>query len=395
MSDDPSNDEQLAAAIQALPPEEQEALRAAAFEKVLRRTRVKMNGKVRRLSALRDKVAKQRKLFEAGAFEETARQVPRWQLQESIPGQEIRQGAYKMQLRKWEEAELELDRFGQGTVYSAKQPLISLRGKRRDFAWGIMARSNQAEDLLGGTWAGQDPQAAVEGKELYRDIMRNCHNMELMLVALTSRPLPLAPMRQELAARLERSMQQVLPEGELQPNDKADLKEFISMFDDKRVAAAAWMDKDGCIKEGTHFIFDTTNDAKLMVEAITPGRIREKRTSRICVNKSPLVTAAVFNMFLGEEAIDEEGKKDVGHGFVFVANGFRFRPWEMRQGQYIAEPGPDGRLGFPKPDLEQLQLPVRPTLFQMLEAKTKPLRHMLVGGIRREQRKESRLEAAA
>ncbi len=40
----------------------------------------------------------------------------------------------------------------------------------------------------------------------------------------------------------------------------------------------------------------------------------------------------------------------------------RFRPWEMRPGQYVAAKGPDGRLTYPKPDPQQeecMALPLR------------------------------------
>lgn len=41
---------------------------------------------------------------------------------------------------------------------------------------------------------------------------------------------------------------------------------------------------------------------------------------------------------------------------------FRFRPWEMRPGQYIAATGPDGAPAFPQPDPQQeesIALPLR------------------------------------
>lgn len=40
----------------------------------------------------------------------------------------------------------------------------------------------------------------------------------------------------------------------------------------------------------------------------------------------------------------------------------RFRPWEMRPGQYIAEEGPDGQITFPQPEaMESVGLPLRCT----------------------------------
>lgn len=55
--------------------------------------------------------------------------------------------------------------------------------------------------------------------------------MELTLIALTSRALPLAPTRAALEGRLEASMQRLAGEDELAPGHKADLQRFISMFD--------------------------------------------------------------------------------------------------------------------------------------------------------------------
>lgn len=112
--------------------------------------------------------------------------MPRWQKHLCIPGQALRPGAYKQQLRWWEEAELELvswwvgnvgptltfggtcggmlpvggmagscskrkraparpehaesllqDLFGQGASFSPRPVVGMLGGGRRDFAWGI------------------------------------------------------------------------------------------------------------------------------------------------------------------------------------------------------------------------------------------------------------------
>lgn len=59
---------------------------------------------------------------EVGGYEPQLRDRPRWEVQESIPGEKLRPGAYKMQLRPEEEEELPLVRvtcarwFGQGAL---------------------------------------------------------------------------------------------------------------------------------------------------------------------------------------------------------------------------------------------------------------------------------------
>lgn len=111
-------------------------------------------------------------------------------------------------------------------------------------------------------------------------------------------------------------MQRLSGEAELAPQAKADLQQFVSMFDgecrrqaqkssvqldgeggkvvvlkdrhdcpsriqqrliclcrcpaDKRVARAGWMDGQGNVREGTHFLFSTTPEGHLVTEG---GRV--------------------------------------------------------------------------------------------------------------------------
>ncbi|KAL4438996.1 hypothetical protein ABPG77_006933 [Micractinium sp. CCAP 211/92] len=391
----------IAAEIAKMTPEQRQALHAQALEVFMKRRRVQTaDGKTVSLARLKRRVDELTRRFESGAYDETARSLPRWQVQELTPGHTIRQGAYKMQLREREEAELELDRFGYGVVLSPRPVVGTLLrgtqlGSRRDFAWGIYARTANAERALSGTWAGQDPEKVLEDERFYIDVMRYAHQMELTLTVLTSRPLPLAATRQHFADKLESSMKQLTGKPELPPADKAALTNFISLFDDDRVSQAGWVDaKKGMVKKGTHFLFSTTPEGKLAVEAITPGRLKEKRTSYIGVNPNSLLTGAVFGVFLGPQPIDDIGKRDVGHGMLWAAHGFRFRPWEAKPEQMELDIGPDGQPVLPQPPCEQLELPLRPTVFQMLDEQTKPLRRTLLGGIRRAQRQSARSAAA-
>lgn len=38
---------------------------------------------------------------------------------------------------------------------------------------------------------------------------------------------------------------------------------------------------------------------------------------------SPLVTASLFDAFLGPQPLDAAGKRNVGQGLLWAANGFR------------------------------------------------------------------------
>ncbi len=62
-------------------------------------------------------------------------------------------------------------------------------------------------------------------------------------------------------------------------------------------------------------------------------------------------SGAIFGMLLGKESLDKHGKKDVGHGMLWAANGCRFRPWEEGSG---------GQVTFPQPNAVELaSLPLR------------------------------------
>lgn len=118
--------------------------------------------------------------------------------------------------------------------------------------------------------------------------------------------------------------------------------------------------------------------------AITPGPLAERRTSRIGVNANRLLTASVFDLFLGPDPLDAHGKSSVGHGLLWAANGLRFRPWELTEGSHVAQRTRDGRLAFPAPDPERVEvapLPLRPSMFQLLDSSTQPLRRTLLGGL--------------
>ncbi|PSC74761.1 fatty-acid-binding 1 [Micractinium conductrix] len=385
---------EIEAAVAALTPEQRESLRAEAEEALARRLRVKVDGKPTSLAKLRRRVKEQRRRYESGAYDETVRSVPRWVAQELTPGHTIRQGALKMQLRQREEAQLELDRFGRG-VLTTPRPLVGrVLGPHRDVAWAIYARPNQAEAALGKQWAGRDPQEVLAGENFYLEVLQRAHQMELTLMVLTTRALPLAATRQQFAVKLESTMKSLSGEPELQAEDKAALINFVSLFDDQRLADSGFVDPSkGEVEKGTHLIFSTTPVGDLAVEAITPGRLKDRGTCRVGVNnRSKLLTGAVFGMFLGPEPLDDFGKKDVGHGMLFVANGFRFRPWEAKPGQYLAQQGPDGQLTFPQPEIAQeLDLPLQPAMFQLIEEKAQ---RMLVGSVRCAQRRAARLDAA-
>jgi hypothetical protein len=60
------------------------------------------------LGRLRQRWRAAQRLFDSGALDESVRTLPRWQRDDSLPGELLRPHAHKQQLREEEEDELEL-----------------------------------------------------------------------------------------------------------------------------------------------------------------------------------------------------------------------------------------------------------------------------------------------
>eukprot|EP00887_Chlorella_sp_A99_P006802 scaffold2.g6802.t1 len=358
---------ELFARLDQLSPEERAAVRAFAAEQLMRQRRVKVGGKVMSLKALRDKVLRMKADLDRGVYEESIRTVPRWVLQATAPSTELRPGAHKQLLRKEEEEQLALDRIGQGAVYSASCTMLDRAVQRfnplhkRDFCWGMYARPEEAERALSRRWAGREPDEVLSDGRFYYDILRHCHQMELTLMVLASRPLPLAPLRERLAGQLSDGVA-AASRAEGAETDQADLQRFIRLWDDERLQRGGLVDGRGRVKEGTHFVLTATPRGVLTVEAISAGPLSERVTSVIGTNSNPTVTASLFGLFLGPRSLDEGGRLSVANGMLWAANGGRFRLGAgKRSVQHLA-----GTADAPWPKPQGEVLPASPSLFAFL-----------------------------
>ena len=81
--------------------------------------------------------------------------------------------------------------------------------------------------------------------------------------------------------------------------------------------------------EGTHFILAADPKGSLLAEAITPGPLAQRKTSFIGTAQNPFVTAAVFDVFLGPNAVDPVGRRQTGRGMLWAANGLSFEPGQQ------------------------------------------------------------------
>ena len=57
--------------------------------------------------------------------------------------------------------------------------------------------------------------------------------------------------------------------------------------------------------------------------AITRGQLKDRKAVFLGTWKSPMLTAAVCDQFLGESPLDHKAKLAAGSGLLFLANGFR------------------------------------------------------------------------
>lgn len=106
-----------------------------------------------------------------------------------------------------------------------------------------------------------------------------------------------------------------------------------------------------------------------MAEAITPGTLSQRKTSFIGTAQNPLVTAAVFDAFLGPNAIDPVGRRQTGRGMLWAANGLAFEP--TKQGNVIVGVGDEnGDLDLSREGDEERLVPST-SLFQLNIGKEK------------------------
>lgn len=236
-----------------------------------------------------------------------------------------RGGREKQTLSEVDEQQLELQRMGAGIInIEGNKNVLSLLGgilrknqSHGDVVYGIYCRPGRAREILGRRWQGIAPDEVVSSGRFQYDILRKCHmlDMHAMLVMMEPAPLKLIqPMMQnELEKRVEK-----LSTGDDKIRD--DIHNFVKMFDEHRVKESDWM-AGGAIKKGTQIILSSTPKAGLIVEAIAPGPLGRRKTTIIGMNRNPILTASVFDCFLGHEAIDKEGGLRCLDGLVWCANG--------------------------------------------------------------------------
>lgn len=267
------------------------------------------------------KVQEQKRFFDAGLGFDSwdPNQSRAWR--NSAPSWMLRPRAEKLLMRKEEVAELELDLMGKGAIFS-DLPLLGKWpfGGLKDFAFGIFARGACLEQTLGKKWGRRDPDAVLASQSFYDDVVKVRHACELTLMVHVSREMELAEVTRKYGQALKSLAQRTAPSADLAPVDA-----FVELFNPQRIdGGVSWLTADKKVKEGTKLLLTAMPDGRLVGEVVSPGRIADQRVTVLGAASDPLVSQAVFQLFLGERALDPIAKKLVGKGCVFVANGHQF-----------------------------------------------------------------------
>lgn len=284
-----------------------------------------------------------------------------------------RGGREKQVVSELEEGELELQRMGGGELR------VGSSGKKgsANVAYGVYCRPKNVEAVLGRRYKGLDPGKVVDGTEgsFTHDVLRRCHalDMHAMLVAMENVSLDSCQgvLRDELGARVKRL-------GGGQGESEGGIESFVGLFDEARLAREeSFVDqKSGSIKKGTHIILSSTPKAHLLVEAVSPGPIGKRTTTLLGMQKDPVLTASVFECFVGPNAIDTRGGLRCLDGLVWCANGL---PTDTRTNptSIVCEVDDDGTELFgPFSNVENVSL-LMPGAFRVEQERQKKPRNYL------------------
>lgn len=270
-------------------------------------------------------------LYLTGALNQELTSKSMAERKEMHPSYLNRPNAIKMQLPHDEERKLELDKLGWGMQGSKIFGKI-LPGTQ-EYAWAIYGNCNNAQAVLQNKWAGRDPQEVLSDSTYYQDIVKHAPLMELTLMVKTARDLSLPKFRREYGERLYRKLESYgasVAEGHA-------LAEWLGLFHEERLKGLPFM-KENKVAKGTHLIFSVNLKGELLAEVQDPREMRQRQQFRLGVSENKQISRAVFDMFLGEDAIQKEGKQSVGNGLLYALNGFTWYENPSNPRQQPADP---------------------------------------------------------
>ncbi|KAF8072638.1 hypothetical protein HT031_000298 [Scenedesmus sp. PABB004] len=202
-------------------------------------------------------------------------------------------------------------------------------------------------------------------------------------------PLPSPPLQQQQAQPQQAQQQQAEQQQQAQAQQAAParvrevepryrgLAQLAGLFDRERLAGTTeLLDIRGRqLREGATIMFSAHPSGALLVQAISPGLVKEQRSYLLGAVADPLLTSALLSMFIDPAAsLDPEFTAAAGATLLAVTNGYRTG---LRQRS--AAPAPPGGT----PDALRRQL-TRHAKWGLPDVGKAPAAQPLLKGVRRE-----------
>ena len=177
-----------------------------------------------------------------------------------------------------------------------------------------------------------------------------------------SRPLKIQELKPAIENVLQRGMERLSGSQPLPEQQQTSLRNFMYQLDEGRLQNSGCVE-NGSIVEGTHIIIGADPKGGLRAEAITPGPISQRKTSFFAVGQNPLITAAMFDAFIGPNAADALGKRQTARSMLWAANGLPFEPYRGK-GVIVGEVDVDGNMDVSSDGMQE-QLMASTSLFHI------------------------------
>ncbi|KAI8474909.1 MAG: hypothetical protein J3K34DRAFT_98181 [Monoraphidium minutum] len=266
--------------------------------------------------------------------------------------------------------------------YYSRRPTRWLKGLdgRQDFAYGAYVHEQQASDVLGPKWAGRGAAEVLGSGEYFDDLLAAGPLVGLTLMAITSRQLPLEEAASAWGERLAQHMDRMQSSLEAGPSSSSPaaadkpccggggggggggavtiprpafgpidvsrekLRELAGLFDRGRLAEqTALLDEDGReLRRGAAILITAAPGGGVMVQAISPGKVREQEHYLLGAVTDARLTAALFDMFLHpQRGLNPGFAFSAGYQSLWFVNGFKsFNSDNNPNVRRAGDPGP-------------------------------------------------------
>lgn len=228
--------------------------------------------------------------------------------------------ATQMNLDPEVEAEMPWTRIASSDHWS-RRPTPWLRGLdgKRDFSYALYVDEEAAALQLGPSWH-QEPAWMLHHPAFTEDLLNAMPGAGATLMFIAARELNLEQLKSEWSERLYREM--VDHQG-AQASNVLKLRRLHNMFDgDALYRETKLMNLRGdALREGSMFMMTLEEGGKMMVQAISPGVLKERESYMLGVVRDEVLTRSLLSMFMGQRALDHKFVDEVRDKMFDVVRG--------------------------------------------------------------------------